>query len=796
MGLCSESLERFVLIKHSQEAPNVTRELEFDAASLTGANPNADEAVFRSVNLVQLGLKYRWWLAAGATCGVLLGMLMYLRSGPEYEATAQILVSRKDSVPIREEQRMLSNFGERSEHIALILSPMIINKAIEIGKLDELPAFHGAKDLAGDIIEDLRVKRSSGQDRSYMNVLTITYPSQRKEDARAVVNAVIAAYEAYLEQTRREKSNEVLTLTQQALAEVEVKLHDKEQEYHAFRDSAPLQWKAPVGTSAADGQKTTNVHQERVIAAEEQRRLNLLRKATLESRLIAVEEGVKNKEPRETLEVLIRRFLAQDGPLGSEFQQQQQQDIALFESRLLPMILEEQQLLRDYGDDHPDVLRIRKSIATALDFYRRQGLRLPEERRKGLADGAEPQDIDFVALYTESLRQELAELVIRDRQLALLVESESTKAKSVARLQAKDEAMYAELARLRELWGQLVTQVNQVGIERDGSGYVLRQIAPVHEQLSIKRVMKFLGGGGFLGAFLVAGLCLFRELSDLRIKTVSELRHAVMQPLLGTIGHFSGTVDPGATRSTLHPALRYLLSPRSTEAENYRALRSALTVIGQETQATTLLMTSPESGDGKTTTVANLAIAIAQSGKKVLLIDADLRRPTAHHLFQLSGDLGLVDVLHGEIDPLTAARQTSVEHLMVLTAGQPPSNPAELLSGPRLATALRELQSEFDLILIDSPPLLAVSDPCVIARQTDGVLLVMRLGKTNLNTARRARDVIATHGLRVVGLVANDVPASDGSSYNGDDVYYRDVETAAARSHTRLTPEATATAGV
>ncbi|OYW24335.1 MAG: hypothetical protein B7Z55_02515, partial [Planctomycetales bacterium 12-60-4] len=535
-----------------------------------------------------------------------------------------------------------------------------------------------------------------------------------------------------------------------------------------------LQWKAPVGSAAADGQTTTNVHQERVLAAEEQRRLNLLRKATLQSRLKSVETAVANNEPRDALEVLIRRFLAQDGAAGSEFQQQQQQDIAIFESRLLPLILEEKQLLRDFGPDHPDVKLKRQTIQTALDFYRRQGVRLPEERRQQQADGSAPGEVDFVALYAESVRQELAELDVRDQHLAQLVEDESVKARGVAKFQAKDEAMHAELARLRDLWGQLVTQVNQVSIERDGNGYVMKQIAPVKEELSMKRILKFVGGGGVAGMFLIAGICLLRELRDLRIMSVGELRRATNYSLLGTISRFTSVIDPHVIRGGMHSALRYLLAPRSMEAESYRSLRTALNVTSDNAHANVILVTSPETGDGKTTTISNLAIAMAQSGKRVLLVDADLRRPSVHTLFNLPTDIGLADVLAGEIQGLNALRPTFVENLQVLPAGQPPANPAELISTPRLTQFLKSVRDEFDMVLIDSPPLLAVSDPCAIARHADGLLLVVRLGKTSLVTARRAQELVKTHGLSVLGMVANDTPAHDLNSYSAD-AYYRDV---------------------
>lgn len=756
----------------------MTRERAFDPEALQNMYNGEDEAVFKQINYAQLLYKYRYWMCAGGIVGVLLGVLMYVRSGPEYEATAQILVSKKESVAVPEERRSLSDWGERSEHIALIMSPLILNRAVAIGKLDKLPIFADSDDIAQDIIDDLRVKRSSGQDRSYTNVLTITYPSQTKEDARAVIEAVVAAYEEYLQRTRNEKSEEVLTATEKALHDVEAKLELKEQEYHTFRETAPLQWKAPVGSQAADGQTTTNVHQERVLAAEEQRRLNLLRQAQLQSRMKAINAAMATGEHREGLEVLVRRFISQDGSAGNDFQQQQQQDIAIFDNRILPLILQERELLLDYGPDHPQVKLVRQSIQTALDFYRRQGIRLPEERNQQIAQGDDPAEVDFVALYAESLRQELKELTIRDQELAALVEDESRQAKSVAKFQAKDEAIHAELGRLRELWGQLLTQVNQVGIESDGSGYALKQLAPVKEELSMKRVIKFVGGGGVCGAFVLTALCFLRELRDLRINSVNELRRAVAFPLLGTISRFSALTRQAGVWDQVPDALRYLLAPRSPEAESYRSLRTALNVTGEESGSKVIQITSPESGDGKTTTVANLAVAMAQSGQRVLLIDADLRRPTVQTLFRVPNDVGLVDVLLGEVSGLNAVRQTFVENLSVLPAGQPPVNPAELISRPQLGQLLHQVRDEYDLVLVDSPPLLAVSDPCALARHTDGVLLVIRLGKTSLMTASRARDVLTTNEVQVLGIVANDTSPDDTHAYSANDPYYRDVPAA------------------
>lgn len=756
----------------------MTKELEFHAGRLPGHARPDEDAYRKTVNYATLALRYRWWLIGGAVLGCALGMAYYLYAGPEYDATVQVLVSRQHTSPVPAEHRALSDWGERSEHIAIILSPMIVERAVKIGNLEKLSTFRKAKDnddIVEDVISGLKVKRTSGQDRSFSNVLTLTYSDKNAHDARAVVQAVVAAYATYLNDNRNEKSNEVLASVQRAHDEMLDKLHQREQEYHEFRDSAPFQWKAPVGAAAAaDGQLTTNVHQERIIKIEEQRQLNLLRQAELQSRQKILADGLKNGEPRESLEVIVQRFLSQDGT--SSIERQRQQDSSLFENRYLPLLLEEKKLLRDFGSDHPDVKAVQQALASVREFYKMQGIRLPEDYPKDAKGRPQVvQEQDIVASYLESLRLQLAELSLRDRELTTVFDHETERAKDVARFQAKDQSLNAELTRLRDLWGQLVTQLNQVGIERDTSGYTMKQLAPVKDALSVKRILKFVGAGTIAGMALLAALCVLRELSDTRLKSLADIRAAIHQPLLGSITRFGSREDRQAPFAEhAHPAMRYLLAPHSLEAENYRSLRTAVSIACDDSETKVLQLSSPEPGDGKTTTASNLAVALAQSGKKVLLIDADLRRPTAHRLFRLPGDVGLTSTLQGDSDWMPLVRETVIENLSVLCAGPTPENPAELLSSGRFSRLLKDARDEYDLVLVDSPPILAVSDPCVIARETERVLLVLRLGKTSQSSMAQARELVKTHGIKLLGVVANDLSPENDGDYANRDQYYRE----------------------
>src|SRR5262249_28722871 len=148
---------------------------------------------------------------------------------------------------------------------------------------------------------------------------------------------------------------------------------------------------------------------------------------------------------------------------------------------------------------------------------------------------------------------------------------------------------------------------------------------------------------------------------------------------------------------------------------------------GQGSQV--IQVTSPSKGDGKSTMAANLAVSIAQSGKRVLVVDADFRRPRQHHIFGLAGRVGLATVMAGDAELSTAIPATPVPNLDVLPCGARPTNPAELLTLPRFAELLGELRGRYDFVIVDTPPLLAVSDPSVVAPRVDGVLLTIRVSK-------------------------------------------------------------------
>lgn len=220
---------------------------------------------------------------------------------------------------------------------------------------------------------------------------------------------------------------------------------------------------------------------------------------------------------------------------------------------------------------------------------------------------------------------------------------------------------------------------------------------------------------------------------------------------------------------------KYLLSYRELKspiAEAYRSLRTNLQFASSNNLIKTILITSPTSEEGKTTTATNLAITYSQTNKNTLLVDADLRKCTIHKLFDMDKSPGLTTLLIGETDIDSTIRQTQIPYLSVLLSGPVPPNPAELLDSKRMEDLIEKLSKKFDVIIIDSPPIMAVSDPAILAPKVEGVLLVVQAGKTAKDALLRSKILLKNAKANFLGVVLNNVSIHDGyASYY--QYYYR-----------------------
>lgn len=205
--------------------------------------------------------------------------------------------------------------------------------------------------------------------------------------------------------------------------------------------------------------------------------------------------------------------------------------------------------------------------------------------------------------------------------------------------------------------------------------------------------------------------------------------------------------------------------PKSVAAEAYRILRTNLQFTLPGETLDSIIITSAGPGEGKSTVSANLAVSLAQTGQKVIVVNADLRRPTLHKHFDLGDRVGLTSVLVGQATLEDALQTTKVPGVQVLTAGPMPPNPAELLGSDRMQALIDELETMCDLVIVDAPPVLAVADAGLVSRFVDGCLLVVNVGLTQREAAVSAKEQLDKVGARILGTVVNRVNQGGGYAY-------------------------------
>ena len=214
------------------------------------------------------------------------------------------------------------------------------------------------------------------------------------------------------------------------------------------------------------------------------------------------------------------------------------------------------------------------------------------------------------------------------------------------------------------------------------------------------------------------------------------------------------------------PVLITLTEPKSAASEAFRTLRTNIQFAGLDQPCRTILVTSAGPEEGKTTSAANFGVVAAQAGSRVCVVDSDLRRPTLHRLFKLSNARGLTTALVEGLSFAELAQPTTVPNLSILPSGPLPPNPAELVGSHRMRESLQAATKTFDLVLCDSPPLMAVGDAAALAAQCDGVIFVIRVGKTAHDVLSRVVDQIETVKGRILGVVLNRAdPRRDGYYY-------------------------------
>jgi len=556
--------------------------------------------------------------------------------------------------------------------------------------------------------------------------ISVSFDSPYPPEATQIVNRVVEAYLALRSESGKQDATKALNICESQLRQYEAELEAKGRQLREFRAK-----EMPVSRGLDDGASVRQAYEEC------QRDYRQAQQAASSAKLYL--DGARQLAANPEA---LRDYVQAEGR-GLRYVIPASARLAL-ETKLIELDARKGELLGQLTETHPAVALVNQERARV---------------EKELAD----LDVDFVNATIMAAERQYAEAVASEQALAQRYREENENLQQFSDELTQFQQLQADMNRLNALVEAYTQQVSEIAkiVDDDARqmGMAILEWACPAQKPSSPQKGKIMALAVMLGLVLGGGIAVARNWADQTFHSVEEVSAALALPVLGVVPAMSRREKDTARGQ------RVLLQPDSPEAEAYRTVRTALFFGTSTTGMRTLLVTSPSAGDGKSTLVGNLAIAMAQAGQNTLVLDADLRKPMQHVIFSIDHqERNLDGVFSGRLKLTEAIQATRVPGLSMLTCAYGVSNPAEFLNSSRFAELLESLAKTYDRVLVDAPPVTVVTDAQILGALCDYTVLVMRIEKSSRRMARRAVDALESVGANLFGVVINAV-RNNGDRY-------------------------------
>jgi len=679
--------------------------------------------------------------------GAGLGYLYFQRQVPSYSSAALLQVIHHNS-----DKRVENIMTERnlSDAQYVVTSRKLLEPCIEKYNLTQLETLRGLQ------LEDA-IRKVAGMVRAVSaakaaNILHISCEGSNPNDTSEIANAVAKEFILHQEESYEDAVSKLQQLLTQAKDELIESLNELDKEYENFDKTSPLN---------LDG---SNVHRQRLGGIQEKVSFLVIAQTELKAELMALEDALQTGTPRDALMLLVgKQSNGTAGTKPGDVEAAVASARTIFQA-IMPLLMEEALLTEEVGPGHPRLIALRRRIEVTRDHVETLAGMSP---RKRTGNESEPARPDFMTVYLSSLQHELTLLDRKETELQALANTEEVAAKSLRNFEHQRTNFENRTKRETALLDSIQSQIRTIELPTNFGGVSASLLTEArHGSLVYPKLSQFLGMGAFLGSFIGLVLGYIVEAADRSFRKPEDIIREFGIPIVGHIPYMQEAKLRKIPKDTLIDRTVITLHlPRSRPSEAYRTIRTAVCFSALGSNHRVIQVTSPAAGDGKSTLTMNFAVSLAQSGKKTIIVESDFRRPKVHKLTGVDNTVGIVDVLRGKAEIEDAIKETELEGFYVMPCGSRPRNPSELLARPEYEQLLAVLREKFEYVIIDTPPVLVVTDPCSVAPRADGVILCVRLSRNTRDFGRRALEQLRDVGANMTGIVVNGVEETDAYGY-------------------------------
>ncbi len=681
----------------------------------------------------------QYWLAIRRHClpatsifvvVVALTALNTLSQKPVYEAKGKLLVKLPNNASAISEDSSGQKIGELSSvgsvsdplktEIEIIRSFSTAQKTVEILHLKIQPE---------ELLQRVTVNNIKGTD-----ILEVLYKSNNPNEAALVVNQLMNLYLVKNLLGNRTEIAAARTFIVEQLPKSRGNVHQAEVALRRFEEQNNIVDLETESKSAveviADLENQVSQAQTKLADAESQ------------------SQALRNKLGMNSQEAIAASSLSQSPSV-----QRALEDLEKVESELAIARAR-------FQESHPEIIELenkRVFLENLLKGRNEQviGVKQPNEN---------PQITDIKQQITANLVQLEAQRLGAASQVSTLsntLAAYKQRMNSLPVLKQRERELERELEASQSTYETLLKRFEEIQVEENRSLGNLRIIekAQIPKLPFASNATTNLALANLLGILLGIGTALILEALDKSIKTVEEAREVFGYTFLGLIPFFGKFEKPnfrGGDLEQANPKIVVLDNPRSPISEAYRMLQANLNFVSSDKELQTIVVTSSVPQEGKSTVAANLAVIMAQSRRRVLLVDADMRRPVQHQIWNLLNQAGLSNLIVGQVELSTVVGKV-MDNLHILTSGVIPPNPVDLLDSKRMAALIRNFSNSYDIVIIDTTSLNVAADAALVGKMADGVLLVVRPGLVDSASAASAKEFLEQSGQRVLGQVVNGV---------------------------------------